>query len=320
MRAARLHAIGDLRVEPVPVPQPGPGELLVRVEACGVCPTDVRKWLIGVNDGGYPFNPGHEWLGRVEAAGAGAEAWLGRRVYGDTYGGYAELAVVSVEPSDWSNGALQLPEDLPPDRAVFVEPLADCLHAVRDQAAVRAGDRLVVIGAGQMGIQLVLATVAAGARVLAVEPLAGRRELAQAFGAEEAVEPNGWVEAAREWAGGGGPEAVVLSVGAPELVGAAVEALAPGGRVVLFAGFGDRSQVTLDLNTLHYREVAIVGSEWIGSPPNQRRERYVEALDLLASGRAPLERLVEAHCGLEGLEEAFEAQRTLARLKTVLAP
>jgi threonine dehydrogenase-like Zn-dependent dehydrogenase len=320
MSVARLHAVRDLRVETVPVPEPGPDELLVRVEGCGVCPTDVRKWSIGVNDGDYPFNPGHEWVGRVERAGTAAQGWVGRRVYGDTYAGYAELAVISVEPGDWSNGALELPDDLPLERAVFVEPLADCLHAIGDQAGACPGDRVVVVGAGQMGLQLVAAVRATGARALAVEPLAERRELALAFGADSAVPPEGWEAAAQDWAGGEGPEAVVLSVGAAELVAQATNSVAPGGRVVLFAGFGDRPEATLDLNVLHYREIAVVGSEWIGTPPNQRRERYREALELLASGRVPVEGLVDARCDLDGLEEAFRAQRALTRLKTVVVP
>jgi 2-desacetyl-2-hydroxyethyl bacteriochlorophyllide A dehydrogenase len=318
MRAVRLHGIRDLRVETVPVPEPGPHELLVRVEGCGVCPTDIRKWLIGVNDGDYPFNPGHEWVGRVQAAGAGAQDWVGRRVYGDTYAGYAELALVSVEPGDWSNGALELPDDLALERAVLVEPLADCLHAVRDQAAVAPGDRIAVVGAGQMGLQLIAAAATGGARVLAVEPLAQRRELARQFGAEEVTTPAGWAEAAQ--AGGQGLKAILLSIGAVELVAQATKIVASGGRVVLFAGFGNTPNATLDLNDIHYREVSLVGSEWIGAPPNQRRERYAEALDLLRSGRAPFERLVEARCGLDELADAFEAQRALERLKTVVVP
>jgi L-iditol 2-dehydrogenase len=314
MKAARLHGVGDLRVDELPVPEPGPGELLVRVEGCGVCPTDVRKWLIGVNDGEYPFNPGHEWVGRVERAGPGVDGWdPGTRVYGDTYAGYAELAVLRVEPGPWSYGALRLPDELPLERAVFVEPFADCLHAVRDQAGISPGDAAVVVGGGQMGLQLVLAGRLAGARVTCVEPLPERRALALELGAETALPPARWEPA-------GDAAAVILSVGAPGLVEPALRAAAPGGRVVLFAGFGDRGRAEVDLNRLHYQELALVGSEWIGTPPRGRRERYEEALALLVSGAAPLERLVTARCGLDGLVEAFEAQRALRGLKTILVP
>jgi len=319
MRAARLHGLRDLRVDEVPVPRPAAGELLVRVEACGVCPTDVRKYLIGLGGDRYPFNPGHEWVGRIEAVGADAPGWqVGRRVYGDTYAGYAEYATLPVEPAAWSYGPLLLDEALPLDRAVFVEPLADCLHAVRDQARVEAGQQLVVLGAGQMGLQIVAAAVARGVRVLAVEPLPERRELARSFGAEAAVPADGWQDAARAWAERGA-DAVVLSIGVAGLVRPAIEAAAPGGRVVLFAGFGADGEAVLDLNRIHYEEIAVVGSEWIGTPPNERRELYGEAHDLLAEGLA-LERLVDLHCGLEGLEAAFEDVRLHRRLKAVAVP
>jgi L-iditol 2-dehydrogenase len=312
MRAARLHGVRDLRVEELPDPVPGEGELLVRVEACGVCPTDARKYRRGSTDG-YPLNPGHEWVGRVEALGESMDGWeVGDRVYGDTYAGYAELAVLAVEPGEWSYGALRLPQELPLERAIFVEPFADCLHAVADQARVASGDRVVVVGGGQMGQQLVLAASLAGGEVTLAEPRDERRELGLEFGAREAVRD---LEDVSEPA-----DAVLLSVGVERLVGPCVRATAPGGRVVLFAGFESPGRTEIDLNRLHYEEIALVGSEWIGAPPNQRRERYAAALEALVSGRAPLERLVTARCGLDGLEQAFADIEAARGLKTMLVP
>src|SRR5262249_57409825 len=119
MRAARLHGIKDLQLEELPVPRPGPGELLVRVEACGVCPTDARKYAIGVSDGEYPFNPGHEWVGVVEATGPEADGWApGDRVYGDTYGGVAPLAPGPPPPPGRACGAT------PGDPALAAGPAA----------------------------------------------------------------------------------------------------------------------------------------------------------------------------------------------------
>ena len=320
MRVARLHGPRDLRVEDVPLPEPGPREIRVRVEACGVCPTDVRKFLIGLRDDSYPLNPGHEWVGRVDTLGTDVSGWeVGQRVYGDTYAGYAEYATLAVDPGPWSHGPLLLDDAIPLERAIFVEPLADALHAVRDQARLEPGQRMVLLGTGQMGLQLVSAAVASGGRVLAVEPLAERRELARSLGAEEAVGEEGWQAAAREWADGAGADAVVVSIGIAELVRPAVEAARPGGRVVLFAGFGERAEAVLDLNRIHYEEIALVGSEWVGTPPNQRRERYAEARELLASGLA-LERLVDSRCGFDGLERAFEDVRARRILKAVLVP
>jgi L-iditol 2-dehydrogenase len=320
MRAALLHGVEDVRVESVPVPRPGPAEVLVRVEACGVCPTDARKYAIGVSDGAYPLNPGHEWVGRVVAAGAEVEGLpAGERVYGDTYAGYAEYATIATRPEGMSRGALPLGE-LPLERAVFVEPLADCLHAVHDQARVSEGDRVAVVGAGGMGLQMTAAAAGAGARVLVVEPRADRRALAEGLGADAAVPADGWRRAARDWAGGGAPSAIVVMLGRGEIVADAIEACAPGGRVILFAGFGDRGDATIDLNRLHYEEISLVGSEWVGVPPHQRLERYEQARELLAAGELRLEELVSDRVGLDGVEEALRAVREQRSLKTIVYP
>jgi L-iditol 2-dehydrogenase len=312
MRVARLHGVRDLRVEDLPDPVPGRRELLVRVDACGICPTDVRKYLLGTTDG-YPLNPGHEWVGHVEALGPGVDNWeVGQRIYGDTYAGYAELAVLPLEPSEWSHGPLRLPDDLPLERAIFVEPFADCLHAVIDQARVKTGQRVVVVGGGQMGLQVVLAAVLEGAEVALVEPHGERRDVGLDLGAHEAVPE--LTDVSRK------AEAVILTIGVPELVEACVELVAPGGRVVLFAGFATSPRAELDLNRLHYEEIAVVGSEWVGAPPNQRRSHYAAALEALVSGRAPLERLVTSRCGFDGLEAAFADVQALRGMKTMLVP
>jgi L-iditol 2-dehydrogenase len=321
MRAARLHGLLDLRVECVPVPTPGPRDLLVRVEACGICPTDARKYRIGVNDGSYPFNPGHEWVGRVEAVGDEVDGWhVGQRVYGDTYAGYAEYAVIGTDVDGWSHGPLAVDEALPADRAVFIEPLADCLHAVHDRASLQVGERLVVVGAGQMGLQLAAVGALAGADVHVVEPDAGRRQLARSLGASTTSEPTEWPAAVRAWSGGAGADVVVLSVPDPDLVAPAIEAAADGGRVVLFAGLGERGRATVDLNRLHYHEISLTGSEWIGVPPALQRERYAEAHRLLCDGTLALESLVTAHCDLDGILDAFADMAALRTLKTVLVP
>jgi 2-desacetyl-2-hydroxyethyl bacteriochlorophyllide A dehydrogenase len=321
MRAARLHGIRDLRVEHVPVPLPEPGQLLVEIEACGVCATDARKYEIGVNDGEYPFNPGHEWVGRVAAVGSGADGWrIGERVYGDTYGGYAEYAVIPVEPIPWSRGPVRLPESLPLERAVFLEPLADCLHAVHDQARLSAGHRALVIAAGAMGLKIVAEAARIGARVIVVEPLEARRKAAAEFGAEKTIGAEDWSALVKAWSGGEGVDAVLLTIGDPELVQRSIEACRPGGRVVLFAGFGNRRLATVDLNMIHYREIAVVGSEWVGTPPNQCRQRYDQALELLASGALPVERLVTAQCGFDDLERALTRRQSFQGFKTMFVP
>jgi len=320
MRSARLHGIGDLRLDSVPVPTPEPGELLVAIEANGVCATDARKFRVGVNDGEYPFNPGHEWVGRVAGLGEGVVGWsIGDRIYGDTYGGYAEFTTIRVDPEPWSAGPHRVPDHVALDRAVFVEPLADCIHAVFDQAALTEGSTLVVVAAGSMGLMTIAVAARAGIRVLAVEPQPARRALALEFGASDALEPDGWVAEARRLSPGGA-NAVILCNGNPDLVAGCIEATANGGRVVLFAGFGDRPVVSVDLNALHYREVALVGSEWIGTPPNQRRDRYDDAMHHILYSDLPLERLVSERCSFDDLEAAFVGRSAGEVLKSVFTP
>ena len=321
MRAARLHGIKDLQLEELPVPRPGPGELLVRVEACGICATDARKYAIGVSGGEYPFNPGHEWVGVVEETGPGADPWApGDRVYGDTFGGYAELALVPARPRGWSCGATRIDPAVPAERAVFLEPLADCLHAVHDQARIAAGDPVLVFSAGPMGLQIIAIASRIGARVLVVEPIAERREIAQAFGAQQAVSPEDWRGAAQAFTAGNGFAAAIIAVGKAGLVSQAIEAAAPGGRVVAFAGFGEEPAAVIDMNRIHYGEVELVGSHWVGTPPNQRLDRYAQARDLLASADLELERLVTRVIGLGQVEDALAGHADHRGLKTVLNP
>ena len=147
-----------------------------------------------------------------------------------------------------------------------------------------------------------------------VEPHAERRALAGEFGAAQMADGPELAEAAH------GSEAVILTIGAVDLVSTCIGAVAPGGRVVLFAGFGAAPHATLNLDVIHYREVSLVGSEWIGTPPNQRRERYADALALITSGEVPVARLVSGEVGLDGIEGAFAAIREQRGLKYVLRP
>ncbi len=317
MRVARLHGIRDMKVERIPVPAPGDDDLLVRVEACGVCATNSRKYEIGVNDGEYPFNPGHEWLGRVVEVGRSVKGWKpGDRVYGDVYGGYADYCLIPATAIAWSRGPLRVPADLPAERAIFVEPLADCIHAVHDQAKVKPGEKLIVIAAGVMGLKIVAEAAQSGVEVLVIEPLAERAKLAKSFGAAEVIKPEGWFEVAKTWSGGG-VDAVILTIGDPDLVDPCIQIAAPGGRVVLFAGFGNRGKATIDVNRLHYKEIVLTGSEWIGTPPNQVRSRYDEALDRLIENKVGYEQIVTSRCGFDDLESAIVRRQSYHGLKTM---
>jgi threonine dehydrogenase-like Zn-dependent dehydrogenase len=94
----------------------------------------------------------------------------------------------------------------------------------------------------------------------------------------------------------------------------------PGGRVVLFAGFGNRPQAMINLNDIHYREIELVGSEWIGTPPNQRRHCYDQALALLSDPKYPFQKLVTGTCGFDDVESALVRRQNFEGLKIMFVP
>jgi L-iditol 2-dehydrogenase len=111
-----------------------------------------------------------------------------------------------------------------------------------------------------------------------------------------------------------------VTVARPEVAAEAIDMCAPRGRVVLFAGFGDQGVAPVDLNRIHYEEITVVGSEWIGVPPHARYEHYAAARDLLASGELPFERMITDRTGLTGIAGALQAVREQRSYKTVLFP
>ena len=219
-------------------------------------------------------------MGRARARPRRRRAVDGRSapgVYGDTYGGYAEFVTIAVEPGPWSCGPTPIPDEVPLERAVFLEPLADCLHAVIDQAhGPRRASTSSSWRPARWGCRWSPSPLAPGARVTAVEPQAERRELAGGSAPRTRSTPTGGRSAFAP--APTGRRARSSSAPATRTWSRPRSRPAPkAGRVVLFAGFGDRPVVPVDVNALHYREIALVGSEWIGAPPNQRRERYGEA-------------------------------------------
>jgi len=170
-----------------------------------------------------------------------------------------------------------------------------------------------------MGLQITALASGAGARVLVVEPIAERRQLARTFGAQQAVSPEEWRGAAQAFAPDGFA-ASIIAIGKAGLVSQAIEAAAPGGRVVAFAGFGTEPAAVIDMNRLHYGEVELVGSHWVGTPPNQRLDRYAQARDLLASPDLALERLVTRVIGFDQLEDALARHPEHRELKAILIP
>lgn len=193
MKAALLYDIRDLRIVDVPRPVVGPRSVLIQVHSCGICPTDLRKF--NTIDGGrlsLPMNLGHEFVGTVVEIGQDVQDFeLGWRVMGDGYAGYAEYALIDLEslPSPHIPVPTIIPKGVSDAAATFAEPLADCMHAVLDQAAVQQRQTILVIGGGTMGQLLLMVAKDAGARTLLSEPDEGRRTAALSMCADAVINP-----------------------------------------------------------------------------------------------------------------------------------
>ncbi len=316
-----------VEVESREVPPPGPGELKVRVEASGLCGTDLH-----IASGEYPFarpgvTLGHEFSGTVVEAGPNVEAFgAGDRIVVDPNipcracrychesrphlcenpqalgvtrdGGLAEFALLP------ASQAYRVPENLPPEAAALTEPLACALHAV-DLGGLRPGERALVLGAGPIGILCSMLLAASGAsEVLVSEPNPERRERIRRAGGEP-VDP--------ESVSGGVAERVFECVGRPETMRAAVEAARPGGTVMWVGVAPPDAEVAVRPYDVFRRELTIRGSY---------TNPYVmdRALALLASGRLDWEAIVTHRFSLGDFDEAWAAHREGAGLKISVQP
>jgi L-iditol 2-dehydrogenase len=341
MKVARLHAWGDVRVETWPVPQPGPGEALVRIEACGVCGSDALPWYANRK---APFVPGHEPAGTIVQLGEGVDAVrAGDRVFVHHHapcfdcpecrrglwsscaawrrsaldpGGFAQYA--RVPAINLAHDTLRLPDSMDFDTASFIEPVGCCLRAVRRQGRIEPGDAVLVIGLGGMGLVMTqLARIWGAAVVLGSDFLADRRALALSLHADEVFDPATVDpgDAVRAATGGRGADIVLVCPGDARAVSAGISAAAPGARVVCFTPQPPGERLELDQNTLYFREITLTQSYSCG--PDETRE----ALLLLENRRIEVKSLISHTAALDGVAQALQraAGKSLG-IKTIIHP
>ena len=296
MKAARLYAPGDLRVEDVPKPEPAPGEVLVQVEVALTDGTDLKTYRRGhpvlLRETPAPF--GHEFCGivdgrRVVAANsapcgrcAGCERGEQCRALVFLSGAYADWLLVPERIA--AVNLHEVPRALAPEVAAMVEPLACCLRGV-ERAGVQAGDSVAILGAGPIGLMLAACVADAGGWPVIVGGREERRALADVFGAE--------------LGDGRDADVVIEAAGTEEAWSDAVELVRPGGTVVMFGGLPRDARPAVDAYRVHYDELTVRGS-FHHSPPTVRA-----ALGFLASGAYPWEQLVTHRVLLADLPALF---------------
>jgi L-iditol 2-dehydrogenase len=331
MQAAVYRGVNDVRIERVPVPAIARGEVLVRVHGCGICGTDLKKIHTGSHSSPRIF--GHETVGTIAALGPGVEEFaVGERVavfhhipcgacYYCRKKTFAQCPVykkvgctAGFEPSgggfagyvrvmDWivQRGLIRIPDGIPFDQAIFVEPLNTCLKGVRSLDP-EADETVLVIGQGPIGIMLASLAKRSGARVFTSDLYPERHAIAAGFGLDSPIDASreDVVQVMRSVTEGRGADAVILAVGGNALIRTAMDATRPGGRVLLFAqtqhgeAMIDPAAVCVDEKTLlgSYSASVDIQEEALGMV----FDGYAQGYDLtrLISHRFPLAEAVEA--------------------------
>jgi L-iditol 2-dehydrogenase len=332
MRAVVYRGVNDMRVETVPVPKIGPGELLVKIATCGICGTDLKKIHTGSHSAPRIF--GHEMAGAIVEVGQGVTRYqVGERVVvyhhvpcGTCYycrkqtpaqcelykkvgatagfepsgGGFAEY----IRVMDWiveGCGVLRIPDGVPFEQAAFAEPLNTVLKGVK-LLNLAADDTVLVIGQGPIGLMHAALARRTGARVLTSDLYPGRHAIAARFGLKDPIDAGSEnvVERVLAATSGRGADAVILAVAGNALIETAMDAVRPGGRVMLFAQT-QHGEATIDPGAVCMDEKTLMGSysssfDILDEVTDLAFGGYRNGFDLtqLISHRFSLEQAVEA--------------------------
>jgi len=308
----------------LPDPEPGPGEVVVRVEATLTCGTDLKLVKRGHPKVPFPTVLGHEFSGRVQRVGAGAPFSEGERVtsvvsapcgechecrYGHpnlcgtafehrVWGTWAELVKIPARVVRY--GLLRVPDGLAPAAAALLDPLASVLRGL-GRVPDAAGRTVLVLGAGPIALLFTILLKRRGARrVLVAGRNAGRLAAHAAEGAETLASGEGLAERILALTDGHGADLVVEATGDPAVAEEAVTLAARGGTVLLFAGLAHEARLSVLAHRIHYDEVTLAGS--FHYTPAEARE----ALDLLSRGEVPTEHLVTGESPLEEYASVLE--------------
>jgi len=346
MRAARFHAPGDIRLEDVPEPVAGPGDVVIRVRNCSTCGTDVKISRHGHHHIVPPRTLGHEIAGEIAEVGAGVAGWsVGDRVQviaaipdgtcldcragrftvcphqesmGYHYdGGFAPYCRVPAKVLA-VDGLNRIPDGVGFAAASVAEPLA-CVINGQELAGVGKGDDVVVLGAGPIGcLHVRMARANGAARVFLVDVNPARLDQAAQVARPDAALGGGADDPLAGVLGlteGRGVDVAITATAAGAAQEQALQMLARRGRMSLFGGLPkDRPTITLDSNLVHYRELTLVGAN--GSSPAHN----ARALHLIATGVVPVDDLITHRLPLDAVVEGIDTVARGEAIKVTIEP
>jgi L-iditol 2-dehydrogenase len=341
MRIAQYYSNKDIRIEERAIPSIGPGELLVKIHASGICGSDVMEWY---RKNKVPLVLGHEIAGEVVAAGTEVKSFsAGDRVvathhvpcftchyclYGHETacntllsgthfdpGGFCEyvrLPAINVERGTW-----KIPESISYDEATFVEPLA-CVLRGQAKAGVKPAQSVLVLGSGISGLlHIALAKALGAGLIVATDVSTARLEAAKRFGAEYAFSAAHDIPALfREKNNGLGADMIIVCAGATGAIEQALKTVERGGTILLFAPTMEGVTMPLSVNDLFWRRDVTLTTAYGGSPAD-----CVNALALIRARRIPINNMITHHFGLADIVEGFRlVEQADTSIKIIIRP
>jgi len=328
LKEALLYEKEDMRIIDSPMPKVGSTDILLKVKVAKICPTDIRKYNLGSNDvriRSLPMNLCHEYTGEIVDIGEKVKDYeKGMRVTGYGMKGnaeYVKLETVSSNPY-FVNAILELPDNISYEEGSFITPFAESLHCIIDSADLRFGDTIVIVGAGHMGLQQVNIAYWSGARVIAVDLIQERLDLAKEMGADLVINAGeeDVVEVVKEFTDGEMANSSIATLGIPSVIQSAIDVTGESARIVLFGGCATGTIMQFDPNNIHYKEKLLVGIEGIGVSSNRHPERRIQALRHIASGKINVNKLITHVMPMDDIVKAYEIIRRMEALSIVLNP
>ena len=304
MRVAVVAAPGEARIEHVPLPEPGPGQVRLKLEGCGVCASNLTPWA-GPEWQQYPLAPGslgHEGWGIIDAVGEGVTSVKrGDRVTALSYASYAEYDLAD------EASVVRLPPAL--DAQPFPgEPLG-CAFNIFRRADIHAGQIVAIIGAGFLGAVLTQLATEAGARVIAISRRQSSLDLARSYGAAEAIvmdDHNVIINRVSELTGGRFCDRVIEAVGKQWPLDLAAELTAERGKLII-AGYHQDGPRQVNMWLWNWRGIDVINAH--ERDPSAYVEGIREAVEAVASGRLDPTPLYTHRYPLERLGDALDATR-----------
>jgi len=340
MRAVVFLGPGELEVQEIPIPDPGPDDVLVRIGAATTCGTDVKTYLRGHHLVVPPTPFGHEFAGEIVAAGKNVEHFKpGMRVvphnsapcqrcyyckHGQenlcesllfNFGAFAEYAIIP-GPIVRLN-TFEIPDHLSFREASLLEPLVSVMHGQR-VIGIQPGEHVAIIGAGgPIGLMhLQMSRLSGAAQVIAVDLSAERLKVAGRLGAAATINPQETdpVEMIHQLTDGRGVDVAIESAGTKEAWLTAIQSVRKGGRVLWFGGLKGGTPIELDTHWIHYGELTLHGT-FHGTPLDVHK-----SFELIKHGVLDMNALISGQAPLEGVEDALKQMAAGQIVKMAIIP